>query len=349
MRIRLAGLGLILLPLTSLAHHSVAGTFDGTAVVELEGKLTRISWQNPHIHFTLVATDAAGQQTTWEVESTSLSNLRRWEVTPDFMKVGDYIKVAGNPSKRDRKEIFALNVLLPDGTEVPLGPMLKPVGLHWSNSPQQASREVLASAGDPSHPELGIYRVWSTPVDAPMLFPENVDPNFDFASYPLTPAARASVASFDPFTDSPILNCTPKGMPTVMEEPYPMEFVRDGDNIRLRLEEYDTVRTIYMNAAAVPSTQPATRVGTSTGRWEGNTLVVTTQGTDWRAFDVVGIPQSAAATFVERFTLAPDGSRLDYTITANDPANFTAPVTLKKYWIWIPGVEISPYRCTVTP
>ena len=37
-------------------------------------------------------------------------------------------------------------------------------------------------------------------------------------------------------------------MPTIMEQPYPMEFMDRGQTILLRLEEYDTTRTIHLDA-----------------------------------------------------------------------------------------------------
>lgn len=39
----------------------------------------------------------------------------------------------------------------------------------------------------------------------------------------------------------------------MMEQPYPMEFCRAGDDIVLRLEEYDAVRTIHMDREAPPA------------------------------------------------------------------------------------------------
>ena len=35
-------------------------------------------------------------------------------------------------------------------------------------------------------------------------------------------------------------------MPFIMEQPYPMEFVAAGDEILIKMEEYDTVRRIAM-------------------------------------------------------------------------------------------------------
>ncbi len=70
------------------------------------------------------------------------------------------------------------------------------------------------------------------------------------ADLPLTASAAAARAAFDPLADEPTQNCAPKGMPYIMEQPYPIEFVKDGDDILLRMEEYDTVRRITMSTAA---------------------------------------------------------------------------------------------------
>ena len=48
---------------------------------------------------------------------------------------------------------------------------------------------------------------------------------------------------------------------------------------------------------------------------------------------------------VERFTVSEDGSRLDYALTVIDPANFTEPVTLTKFWAWYPQMTVEPFDC----
>jgi len=47
----------------------------------------------------------------------------------------------------------------------------------------------------------------------------------------------------------------------------------------------------------------------------------------------------------ERFTPSADGSRLDYLLKVTDAATFTAPVELKKTWIWRPEVTRGAYEC----
>jgi hypothetical protein len=193
---------------------------------------------------------------------------------------------------------------------------------------------------------LGIFRFWSHTRAIARLFPEATDPSFDIQSYPMTPAARAALAKFDRARDNPLANCVPKGMPTIMEAPYPIEFVHAAnDNVLLKIEEYDLERAIDMHATGPPANAAATPLGFSVGRWDGKTLVVTTTRVSWPWFSQLGIPQSAGVTIVERFTPTADGSRLDYEMTVTDPVNFTRPVVLATHWFWLPNVHLMPYRC----
>ena len=86
--------------------------------------------------------------------------------------------------------------------------------------------------------------------------------------------------------------------------------------------------------------------GYSVGRWEGDTLVVTTTLLNSPWFSQSGIPQSTQATLSERFTPTADGSRLNYELTTTDPLSFTEPVTTRRQWLYLPDQEIRPYDCT---
>jgi hypothetical protein len=165
------------------------------------------------------------------------------------------------------------------------------------------------------------------------------------SAYPLTEAAIAAVQRFNPVTDNPTRNCAPKGMPTIMEQPYPMEFVDSGSEIVLRIEEYDTVRTIHLDQDEAPAETQASPLGYSVGRWDGTTLVVNTSQTSWPWFSQGGIPQSRDSRLIERFTPSEAGSRLDYELVITDPANFSEPVRLTKYWLDVAGREVLPFDC----
>jgi hypothetical protein len=100
-----------------------------------------------------------------------------------------------------------------------------------------------------------------------------------------------------------------------------------------------------MDAEAEIDESPA-RLGRSRGHWVGDELHVTTRNIDWPYFDSSGTPQSDAIELYEVFSLSEDGSRLNYRLTATDPATFTEPVELDKAWMWRPGEVVKPYGCT---
>ena len=329
-------------PVAAFAHHSVSASFDTDAVIETSGVVTELSWRNPHPRFQLRSANADGTTEMWSIEMTSLTNLRRAGLNGQLLNVGDDIRVAGNPGRRDSRSMYVENLLLANGEEVVVEPRAEP---RWGNDVR--GRDGPSGPGDSSAPELGIFRTWSTPRDQPLLLPEDTAPVFDFDRYPLTAVARASVEGFDRISDSPILNCVAKGMPTIMEQPYPLEFVRQGDDIVLRAEEYDTQRLIHMNANATDEGQPRSKLGYSIGRWDGNSLVVRTTRMSWQWFDVVGVPQSEQSVLLERFTPRAHGSRLDYELTVTDPVNFTKPVTVGKFWVWYPQMTVEPFECRI--
>lgn len=329
----------------TLAHHSFFGRFDTSSIMELEGEVIGLLWRNPHVRLTLRTRAEGGTATDWEIETSSLSVLKRMGIDAGTIGIGDRIKVAGNPPVGAANELYARHALLPNGRELLLNVGLQP---RWTTTALGDASLLVARSGDGSQPELGIFRVWSHTRAEARLFPEATDPSFDLESYPLTAAARAALAEFDRATDNPTANCLPKGMPTIMEAPYPIEFVQQPDgNILLRLEEYDLERNIRMSTG-VPARPPApSPLGYSVGRWEGRTLAVATSRISWPWFSQLGIPQSPNVAIVERFTPSEDGSRLDYAMTVIDAATFTKPVVLEQYWLYLPSVQLLPYQCAV--
>ncbi len=327
---------------TVLAHHSTAANFDESRMIEIEGEISANRLRNPHITFVVDVVNAAGETEHWTVESNSLSGLRRLKVSTEVFAVGEKVRVAGNPSRHKAHGIWATNVMRADGSEVLVDPGSKPI---WTTEDTTSGTPLYTMEGDASEPELGIFRTWSHTRATNMLFPETTIPDFDIFSYPLTASARSAAEAFDPVTENPTLNCAPKGMPTIMEQPYPMEFVDEGNRLLVRMEEYDIVRTIHLDQDATPDGAAHGPLGYSTGRWEGNTLVVHTDHVNWGWFDQAGIPLTDDVQIDEEFTLADDGSRLDFKITITDSSTFTRPVVLEKFWLYVPGVEVKPYEC----
>jgi len=335
--------GVGLLSATAMSHHSATGRFDAQSQMQLQGTVTRVAWVNPHVLITLETTTENGESEVWRLEAGSPSILGRAGIERGAVNEGDTIRVAGWPPLTANREMFVENVLSPAGRELLFLPTSTPL---WTTEAVGDMSWMLAEEGDGSRPELGVYRVWSATFHSPFLFPQTLDPTYDMSNFPLTEAAMASIQNFNGATDNPTLNCNPKGMPTIMEQPYPMEIVDDGNRILIKLEEYDRLRTIHMNADAASAERSPSSLGYSVGRWEDNlTLVVETTDINWGWLDQRGTPLSDDVSVVERFELAEDGSRLDYAVTITDPTTFTEPITQERFWVYLPGIEVEPYNC----
>ena len=333
---RISLICLFILPALASAHHGIGGQFDRDAMIELRGEITRVFWRNPHVRISLSTLNENGQTVVFEVEALSVSMLRQRGISGAFLNVGDEVTIAGNPSNRGRNEINLTNVLLPDGREVVLGNSRKPI---WSNQALGLSGPYAnPGGGDSSKPELGIFRVWSR-APGTSLFR-----NFDLDAQ-VTDAARQAALAFDPLKDNATAGeCVEKSMPLVMANPYPREFVDQGQYILFRLEENDTVRTVHMGSDRSGANEPASPLGYSVGRWEGDTLVVTTTKVFKGQF-ARGISLNESLEIVERFTPSDDGSRLDLSMILTDPAAFAEPMVLEQQWHYLPNVAVEPYEC----
>lgn len=323
------------LPGAAAAHHSQAGLFNPAETIEVTGVVKSVSWRNPHGHIIFTVTDAAGNAVDWDAETASVSVLRIRGLGVVDLKAGDRVTIAGAPSSRGRPEILARNMLLPSGYEFTFGSPTPyfPEGKAGRLYDQQA---LAADAASATAAADGLFRVWSTNMADPAAFP------MFKGGYPINDAARARIAEWNP-QDNDLLHCGTKGQPLIMITPLPVEFVRQGADILLKIEEYDVRRLIHMDAEPAPG--ELTQFGHSRGRWEGTTLVVETDHIRPQYFDSDGVPQSEQMRTVERFTPSADYSRLDYRITVTDPVYFTEPFDLTRYFVWRPGDFVHPYEC----
>jgi hypothetical protein len=336
--IRLVSLivGLTMIAGAAQAHHSQAGIFDSRKTIEVSGVVKSVSWRNPHGQILLAVKDENGKETVWDAETASISILRNRGVDGSSIRVGDRITIAGSPSMRSRPEILARSVLLANGSEFTFGSD-KPYFAAGKAGRVVGAAKINVDVAAAKAKADGLFRVWSTIMSDPAAFP------MFKGGYPLTAAGQAGLAKWNP-RDNVLLKCGTKGTPLIMISPLPMEFSRKGDRIIMRLEEYDTVRTIHMNPKDVAP--PAhTLYGFSRGRWEGSTLVVETDHIAAGYFDHEGTPQSNQIKTVERFIPNADYTRLDYTLTTTDPVNFTGPFELKRYFVWKPENTVHPYEC----
>ena len=121
----------------------------------------------------------------------------------------------------------------------------------------------------------------------------------------------------------PEVKCYMPGIPRATYMPFPFQIVQGDSTIAFAYEFATSNRVVYMKTprkAQVPAW-----MGTSNGRWDGDTLVVEVTG-NWPDtwFDRSGNFHSDALKVTERYTLRnPDV--IDYEATIDDPKTFTRP------------------------
>jgi hypothetical protein len=144
---------------------------------------------------------------------------------------------------------------------------------------------------------------------------------------------NATKPSFGPrmvppaFGNDPIGYCDPQGFPRVgtIENPQPMELIQVPGRLLQFFEWNHVWRTIWTDGRELPKDPDSTWYGYSVGKWEGDTLVVTTVGTDERTWlDQPGYPHSDQLRAEERYRRI-DRDTLEYTLTIDDPKTYTKP------------------------
>ena len=257
------------------AHHSSTTFYDYDNFMEFEGEVTRVLWRNPHVQFSIMRTMQDGSREEWLADSTSVNSLQRAGFDRQLVAEGDVVRVYGPVSRQDLKAIRAVNLMLPSGEEY-LMMAGQGTSVRWSDDARRVRGgrlPVQEAANGAAEPE-GIFRVRSPGTDIRTLERAAMRP------LALAESALARRDAWDPLVDDPGLTCTQQGMPGIMMNPFPIEFIEGDGVILLRTEEWDVARTIYMNPSAAPPTE-SSPLGFSAGRWEGNTLVVETSRIDW--------------------------------------------------------------------
>jgi hypothetical protein len=144
--------------------------------------------------------------------------------------------------------------------------------------------------------------------------------------------------------DDPTSQCLPAGIVRMHTSPYLNKVVQLPGLVLILHERESTYRQIYTDGRPVPSDPPAWR-GYSSGKWEGDTLVVQTTGfRDGLWLDRYGNPLTDAARITERFRRI-DAGRLEIEITVDDPKAYTRPWTIKVTHLLLPDTDLAEFIC----
>lgn len=161
----------------------------------------------------------------------------------------------------------------------------------------------------------------------------------DGSPLPFNAAEAASTQRFldaekagNVISDAPT-RCYPHGVPRLTTAPYPIRFVYTPDMIVMLHEVSHNVRYIHMDGKPVPADTPMTFLGYSTGRWDGDTLVVETTHQRTETMLDTHTSHGPKLKVTERWTKlkSPFGATiLRDLITIDDPDHFTKPWTVTR-------------------
>jgi len=120
-----AGLASMLTGTATLAHHAFAAEFDGNRPVNLQGKVTKVEWINPHAWIHIDALMQDGSHQAWMVEGGTPNTLLRRGITKDSLTVGTELVVRGYQSKdglcKPKCRANGRDVTFPDGRKLFMG------------------------------------------------------------------------------------------------------------------------------------------------------------------------------------------------------------------------------------
>jgi hypothetical protein len=133
-------------------------------------------------------------------------------------------------------------------------------------------------------------------------------------------------------------------MPMIMGAIFPLQILQSPDQVTVLAEFLTQTRRIKFGKPLPPFEEVSpSYYGYSVGRWEGDTLVVTTRGVreDTQFFE---IPHSKQMEITERLRLTAPGM-LENRITITDPPMLAAPYSFTYGYKLNKNYEIAEYIC----
>jgi len=145
--------------------------------------------------------------------------------------------------------------------------------------------------------------------------------------------------------DDPASRCLPAGVPRTVAIPTIKKFIQTPGLLAV-LDEYNAgFRQIFTDGRPLPQDPQPSWNGYSTAKWEGDTLVVETNGLrDGMWIDAIGSPLSDQAKVTERYHRVNYGNMV-VELTVNDPKAYTAPWTVKLSYFAVINTDLLDYIC----
>jgi hypothetical protein len=145
--------------------------------------------------------------------------------------------------------------------------------------------------------------------------------------------------------EDPDANCLPQGVPKIDAAPAPWKIVQNAGFIVIVYEAFNLWRQVFMDGRQLEANVNPTWLGYSTGKWDGDTLVVDSRGFNGKLWlDQLGRPSTDALHVTERFHRK-DFGHMDLRITIDDPKAYSKPWTVTEQVHLLPDTELLEFIC----
>jgi len=223
--------------------------------------------------------------------------------------------------------------------------LASPAAAQWKNIPPAPSLSAPAPRSADGKPDLS--GVWQA--DGQTYF-------FDLAAglkpedVVMLPWARALQQQREDnvHADDPLARCEPHGVPRINTNGlFPFKIVQTRTLVVLLYEQLNLFRQVFLDGRTLNADVNPTWLGYSTGRWDGDTLVVDTRGFNDKTWldTQKGRPASDALHVVERFR-RPKFGDLEVVATIDDPKAYAkAWTTTTQHFKLQPNTDLLEFIC----
>ena len=323
-------------PMGAGAHHSHA-SLDQDRTITMMGIVSEYLWKVPHVYLIVDVPREDGEVIQYTIESMNPPSLARLGWTAETFKPGDRIVWHG-PHDRDPDRPYAGLTW----AQTPGGPRMfadnRSLQAYLEETGQEApegSTVDQAVAPAETFPSGGFWTRTISPYREPP------------AGMPLTAKAEALVADFHE-SQNPLNECIYPGPPRMMMMPMAYHFRwEDSGTIIINRDLWPEPRVVHMGPDAPTPAEPS-RWGHSTGRFEGDVLVIeTTNFREDRWGTQIGLHSSDRKHLIERYRLTDDGLALAGEFTITDPEYLTEPLVIDHRWAKVPDRPILQAECSM--
>jgi hypothetical protein len=355
----------------AFAHHGT-GSFDLTKSVTFTGVLTKIELINPHSWIYFEVKEADGKMSKHRCEMRSAHVLRRSGWGTELFPIGQGVTIEAAPDRVDPSSCYLNTIHFANGSKMdrygqyvkaPAGGVTEVRGVLASATAEKAkARPAKRPSGEPN-----ITGDWA-PEQVVMLDPRGsggglvplstiatakpaergggaarrgggapAGPRL-YGGTELTAEGEKAAAAFKR-EDNPRFSCLTTSILFDWTFDGPVNRItQNKDTVVIEYGQMNLKRTVYMNQKTHPANVKLSRAGHSIGRWEGDTLVVDTEGFQPGVLNAP-VRHSDKLHVIERFTYDPAAQTITRTYTADDPVYLKGQYTGRD----VIGVADQPY------